>query len=106
ETSTLDGWRSDSMIVQQAFRDMKMDPRKDSEQYGLFSRRVEEEQVAAQKKLGRKLTNEEMQTITDKLKIQVVTDRGFIRFFDTKQRMYEVNANTGTFEVDIDEVPA
>lgn len=100
--ATLDGWRSDSMIVNQAFQDMGKSPSKDAEEFSLFSRKVEQEQVIMQDKLGRKLTNNEMQEVTDRLKIDVITKRG--TFWDTKQKLYKADP-AAQLEVDIDDVP-
>lgn len=104
DNKTLDGWRSDSMIVQQAFRDMGMNPTKDTEEYGQFSRKVEQEQMLLSRKLGRPLTNDEMESITDKMKLNVITDRGLI--WDTKKRAYQLDVKKETFDIDIDDVPA
>ena len=104
KTDTLDGWRSDSIIVQQAFRDMGKDVKSDSEEFAQFGRRVEQEQIAMQQKLGRKLNNNEMEQITDRLKINVITERGLL--WDTKKRAFEVDLKRDTFDLDIDDVPA
>jgi hypothetical protein len=95
----LDGWRTDTQIVTDAYSAMGLDKKSKSgkEKYQQFANRVEQEQIAMQEKLGRKLNNTEMQEITDKLKIQVITEKGF--FFDTKKRLFEVDPNAGEYEV-------
>ena len=104
-SATLDGWRSDSMIVNQAFRDMKMNPKDDPDKYAQFSRKIEEMQMIEQERLGRKLNNTEMQKITDDLKVQVITDRSFFGMINTKKRVFELAGNEQV-QVDIEDVPA
>lgn len=56
-----------------------------------------------QNKLGRKLTNTEMQEVTDRLKIDTITKRG--TFWDTKEKLYKTDP-AAQLEIDIDDVPA
>lgn len=81
----LDGFRSDSQIVTNTLQEAGI---KDEEQKALFMRKADEQAALFAKQSGRKPTNEEMQTITDRLMMKVVTDRGFL--WDSKKRAFEL----------------
>ena len=68
----------------------------------LFRRKVDDQIVEAQVKLGRKVTNEEVRTIKDDMMVEATTDKGF--FFDTKVRVFELDYQQDA-EVQLEDIP-
>lgn len=105
KVSTLDGWRTDTQIIKDSLSpiiDTKTPAGK--EKFVQAARMIEDQQIAMQQKLGRKLNNKEMQELVDNVKIQGITERGMFSFFDKKKSLFELKRGE-TFEVPIDEVP-
>ena len=103
----LDGYRSNSMIVNDTLKAIGIDPNpkkgsKDATRAATFRKMVDDEIIATQEKTGKKATNEEVQGIVDRLTTNVVTERGWL--FDTKKRLFEVQPNE-TAQVDVKEIP-
>lgn len=103
KSDTLDGWRSDRDIVVEAFQAMKMKPDKDPEKFQKFAQMTDERMARESQRLGRKLTNDEVQKIVDDTKVKVITDKGF--FYDTKKRLFELDGTEKNLEVDFKDIP-
>lgn len=104
---TLDGYRSDAMIVNDALAamDIRSDtkaPQKEKERASRFRKMVDEELISFQLQNGRKANNNELQAIVDRLRIKGRTERGWI--WDTEKFLFEVEPNE-QFEIDVSEIP-
>jgi len=112
DNTQLDGFQSDQQIVNGALAEAGIDPSpkpasKDAKSVNLFRRRVDEEVRKRQLDTGKKVTNEEMQGIVDGLMVKGITNRGFIPWFDTEKRLFELERGTDKkFDFDVASVPA
>lgn len=95
----VEGFQSDLDIVKKTAKDYGIDGDDEvKEFYALVGR----EQVASQLRKGRKLTDEEMQGIADRLGSEVVTSKGWI--WDTKKRVFQIKKGE-EFEAAAGDVP-
>lgn len=84
-----DGFRSDNAVVEEAFESAGF-KKTNTEKMNAFRRRVEQEQIVQQERLGRRLNNTELQEIADKQLQQIVTkERSF--WMDDKKLMFELS---------------
>jgi hypothetical protein len=81
----LDGYRTDSMIVADALKEIKIKP--GSKEGVLFHRKVDDEIMAFQDRTGKKASNKDVQQIVDLLRIRGVTEPGV--FWGTKKYNFE-----------------
>lgn len=98
----LDGFRTDSQIVEDAWRQIGMSTSKDAEAYATFRRKVDEVVQSEQARTGKKLGNNEIQAVVDNLTVQGVTEKGI--FWDSTKRVYELEDNE-SIEITINDVP-
>jgi hypothetical protein len=103
----LDGFRNNQSIVNDTLNQIGIDPTPktgsdDAGKVNLFRQKVDEQVRAIQQTNGRKATNEEVQTIVDRLATKVVTDRGWL--WNSHKRAFEVN-DTNPIDVDTSEIP-
>jgi hypothetical protein len=106
DTKELDGWRSDRDIIVGSFQAMNMKPDKDPEKFQMFAQKTDERVAQESQRLGRKLTNGEVQAIADDLRVEVTTNKAFFGMWNTKKKVYELDGTEKTLEIDIDDVPA
>lgn len=104
----LDGYRSDSEIVNTALKEAGVDTSskagtEEFKKVALFRRQVDERVVSLQERTGKKVSNADIQSITDNLMVEGVTEKGW--FWDTKKRAFEVQPGE-QLEVAIKDVPA
>lgn len=89
-----DGYRTDSMIVNDALNSAGFDPSpkhgsNDAESVARFKSTVDQQIKQQQDRTGKKASNEDVQGIVDNMLVEVVTKPGFI--FDTKKRVFELD---------------
>jgi len=84
----LDGFRSDMQVVKQAYEAAGLKTT-NKEKLNQFNLRVEQTQIAAQERLGRKLTNAELAEIANNEAKQVVVKEGWL--WDDKKKMFELS---------------
>lgn len=106
KSETLDGWRSDRDIVVGSFQAMNMKQDKDPEKFQMFAQKTDERIAQESQRLGRKLTNSEVQKVADDLKVEVITNKSFFGMWNTKKKVYELDGTEKTLEVDADDIPA
>lgn len=85
---TLDGFRTDSAVVKQAYEAAGLKST-DKEKLNNFNSRVEQAQLDAQERLGRKLTNKELADIANSEAKTVVVKEGWL--WDDKKKMFELS---------------
>ncbi len=85
---TLDGFRTDSAVVKQAYEAAGLKST-DKERLNNFNSRVEQAQLDAQERLGRKLTNKELADIANSEAKTVVVKEGWL--WDDKKKMFELS---------------
>lgn len=107
---TLDGFRSDDSIVDDALRTAGINPNakagsNDASKVSLFRRKVDEEILRRQEATGKKVTNKDTQEIVDNLMIEGTTKKNLF-WFDTKKRAFELTPEDEAFEIKSDQVPA
>lgn len=95
----LDGYRTNTQIVSDALTAAGI---KNKEKSALFRQAVDREVKNLQEKTGKKVTNDELQSITDNLLTKVVVDKGII--FDTTKSVFELD-NQEILDVNLDEIP-
>ena len=103
----LDGYRTDSMIVNDSLKAAGYEPNpkkgsRDAESVAKFRATVDMQMRQMQERTGKKASNEDVQRIVDNLLVEVVTKPGMI--FDTKKRAFELDPGEGG-AVKIDDVP-
>lgn len=103
----LDGYRTDSMIVNDALAAAGYDPTpkqgsKHAEKVAQFRATVDRQLKLLQDRTGKKASNEEVQSVVDNLLVEVVTKPGFI--FDTKKRVFELDPGDKP-KISADDVP-
>lgn len=67
-----------------------------------FMKRLDEIVVDKQAELGRKLSNKELRQVTSDLKVEVITDDGWV--FDTTKRVFELTRDD-VASIDFDDIP-
>lgn len=108
-TETLDGFQTDQQIVNGALAEAGIDPTpkhgsEDAKKVNMFRRRVDEEMRKQQQITGKKLSNQEIQSVADGLMVQGITEKGF--FWDTKKRVFEIDPTTDKdFEFEAKSIP-
>jgi hypothetical protein len=107
--STLDGFRSDDSIVNDALKSMDINPNakagsRDAERAALFRRKVDEEIQRRQEATGKKATNKDTQEIADMFSIEGITKKNTF-WFDEKKRFFEVTPDNSEFEIKSDTIP-
>ena len=107
-TELRDGLESKTSIVNGALKSMqiKFDSKankKDTTKAQLFRKRVDQQVIDKQQLTGKKITNDELRTIVDDLKVDVVTSEGYI-YDDTKPLFELEETETGTMKYE--SVPA
>lgn len=85
---TLDGFRTDGAVVKQAYEAAGLKST-DKEKLNNFNSRVEQAQLDAQERLGRKLTNKELADIANSEAKTVVVKEGWL--WDDKKKMFELS---------------
>jgi len=94
--NTLDGYRTDQMIVNDALAEAGVDTSPEAgaaaaKQVNQFRRKVDEQILLRQQQTGKKVTNQEVQEIVDNLVIKgVVPGSGFLGFFQKKKHVFEL----------------
>lgn len=84
----LDGFRTDAIVVKQAYEAAGLKVT-NKEKLNAFNSRVEQAQIAAQERLGRKLTNTELAELANTEAKTVVVKEGWL--FDDKKKMFELS---------------
>ena len=79
----LDGFRSDAQVVKQTYEAAGL-PKDSKEKVNLFNSRVEQEQIAQEQRLNRKLNNIELKAIADNQAQKIVLKERAFWFNDTK----------------------
>jgi len=93
---SLDGFRSKNQIVNDGMKAAGLNPNpnpgsSDAEETAKFRKRIDDDIRQFQQDSGKKATNEQVQSITDKNLKEIVTDRGFI--FNSTKRAFEVQTD-------------
>lgn len=106
-TTKLDGYRTDSAIVNDALTaaGIKPNPKPssgDAQKVALFRRKVDEQMRVLQERTGKKASNQEVQSIVDNLMVKTVTEKGWL--WDTKKRAFELEP-TDQASLDIKDIP-
>lgn len=102
-----DGVQTKSSIYNNALRELGIPTgaradKEETKKGNLFKRQADILIIQKQEDLGRKLTNEEIQKVTDDLMVNVITDEGII--FDTEKRVFELDPGDSA-AVQYDDVP-
>ena len=103
----LDGYRTDSMIVNDALAEAGIDPTPkpgtpSSLQVNTLRKQVDDQIRLVQQQTGKKASNEEVQKIVDGLMVKGVTKKGWL--FDTKKRAFELEPGE-RLEIQAKEIP-
>jgi hypothetical protein len=112
-SSHLDGFLSDQEVVNGVLGDAGIDPKSDQgtsegSRVNLFKAKVDREVLRVQEQTGKKVTNEELRAIADRLMIEGATDKGIFGsgFFVTKKRLFEIDPNEDKqFSINTDSIP-
>lgn len=97
----LDGFLSDKEIAENTLDQIGIKS-SDKDERALFMRRLQEEVVKVEKQTQKKPDSKEVQAISDKLAMKVVTDKGF--FFNSRKRVYELSEGEDV-KIEIKQVP-
>lgn len=93
----LDGYRTDSQVVNDALAGAGI---KDKEKSAKFRAAVDSEVRLFQEKTGKKITNPELQSITDNMLTKVITKKGML--WDSKSMKFEAE---DIVDVEISDIP-
>lgn len=106
--SLLDGYRTDKSIVDDALMGMGIDigskaNDSENEKAAAFRRMVDEAIIAQQQATGKKVNNNDIQTIVDNMTVKVVTDKGL--FWDTKKPFTLLDEDDQIEDIDVSDIP-
>jgi hypothetical protein len=107
-TKLLDGYRTNSEIVNTALLEIGVDPSpdagsSDAETVATFRKKVDEQIIRQQSETGKEVSTTDVQKIVDDLRVESITSKGWL--WNTKQRVFELEAGQ-QIEVDPDDIPA
>lgn len=98
----LDGYRTNSQIVQDSFVSAGYNT-SNKKDYAQFKTFVDDQVAQYQSATGKKITNQELQKITDGAAMKVVTDKGMI--FDSKKPQFQIDNSDDVKNISYKEVP-
>lgn len=105
--SLFDGVESKNSIVNNALTEIGVDYSKKAsdeeiQRSNKFRRRVDDLVMEKQRELGREVNNKELREIVDDLRVEVVTDKGWL--WDTEKRIFELNPGDEV-SMDFEDIP-